>query len=453
MGFSMNPSATTIYLADDRSIASGGGVEKWTQSSGTWSLAYTLSTNLTVGARGLAVDWSGSNPIIYISDATSNGNKLWTVADAGSSSGFSLLATAAVNTAFRGVSLAPFASCDFENGSTYTPPTPIPGNANNPIGRFKLTSNVAGGSLISLTVNAAGTRSGVNALKLYFSTQSTFSVGTSTFLASTTDGTTPAFTFSGQSIPTTGGYFFLVADVASVASGIITPSVDNQSSLGFTNALVPTSFTSAALSSSAPALPVELVSFVATANRLSATLSWMTATEHDNAGWEIEKKAVSGRLSADSQQPTAESWVRVGFVSGSGNSNATQSYSFMDENLSAGRYAYRLKQIDHSGASTYSYAAEVVVGVAPKTFTLNEAYPNPFNPSTRISFSVETTHASSLRVYNLLGQHMATLFDGVAEAGKLYERTFEAGSLPSGLYLVQLESGGRSSVKRLMLMK
>jgi hypothetical protein len=105
-GFAMSSDGNTIYVADDRAVASGGGVQKWVLSSGTWSLVYTLNTSLTSGCRALTVDWSGTNPIIYATDASTL-TKLVTVTDAGSSSAFTTLATAATNTAFRGVAFAP----------------------------------------------------------------------------------------------------------------------------------------------------------------------------------------------------------------------------------------------------------------------------------------------------------------------------------------------------------
>jgi hypothetical protein len=205
----------------------------------------------------------------------------------------------------------------------------------------------------------------------------------------------------------------------------------------------------------ATALPVELLSFTASANRLAATLAWTTETEHDNAGWEIERKSVSN------SEFSINNWQAIAFVAGAGNSNSQKEYSYFDAHLVPGRYAYRLKQLDHSGSFTYSFAAEIEVGVEQKVFTLNEGYPNPFNPSTSISFTLGTNGRASLQVFNLLGQHVATLFEGNADAGLLYERIFEAKSLPSGVYFSRLEylpaggqpGNGQCAVKKLVLVK
>jgi hypothetical protein len=96
--------ANTLYVADDGSAANGGGIQKWTLSAGTWSLAYTLGNNgtATTAVRGLAgtVDGSG-NAVLY----GTTGSALVSVTDTGAGSALSTLASAGVNTAFRGVEL------------------------------------------------------------------------------------------------------------------------------------------------------------------------------------------------------------------------------------------------------------------------------------------------------------------------------------------------------------
>ena len=108
--FAMNTAGTIIYVADDRATASGGGIQKWTLSSGTWLLAYTLNSGLTSGARGITVDWSGTNPVIYATTADATANKIVTATDGGSSSSFTTLATAAANYIYRGIAFAPVVS-------------------------------------------------------------------------------------------------------------------------------------------------------------------------------------------------------------------------------------------------------------------------------------------------------------------------------------------------------
>jgi hypothetical protein len=90
---------------------------------------------------------------------------------------------------------------------------------------------------------------------------------------------------------------------------------------------------------------------------------------------------------------------------------------------------------------------------APVAFALQQNYPNPFNPSTEIRFSVEKTERATLDVFDMLGQHVATLFDGTAESGKLQVVRFDAAGLSSGTYFYRLASGNKTAMRKLVLMK
>ena len=106
--FQFNSAGTIAYIADDNTLAGGGGVQKWTFSASTWSLAYTFGSGagLTNGTRGLAVDWSNPNaPVLYATTADST-TKLIRITDTGSGSSSTTLATAGTNTAFRGADIA-----------------------------------------------------------------------------------------------------------------------------------------------------------------------------------------------------------------------------------------------------------------------------------------------------------------------------------------------------------
>ncbi len=93
------------------------------------------------------------------------------------------------------------------------------------------------------------------------------------------------------------------------------------------------------------ALPVELVSFSYTIDDNQIILKWETATEVNNYGFEIERSAVSNKPLAKSLQLNANSWEKIGFVQGHGNSNSPKEYSFKDSNSPSEIVKYRLKQI------------------------------------------------------------------------------------------------------------
>ena len=190
---------------------------------------------------------------------------------------------------------------------------------------------------------------------------------------------------------------------------------------------------------------------------MSAELQWKTATELNNAGFEIQRTTVVSNQSAVSGKPSHQStinnWTKVGFVAGNGTTNAPQHYSFTDNVGTAGTYSYRLKQIDHNGAFTYSQEVEVAVGGVPNVFTLGQNYPNPFNPSTIIQFAVPSDGRATLKVFNALGQEVSTLFDGTAAAGEYHKATFDASRLASGIYFSRLEFDGKTQVKKMLLLK
>jgi hypothetical protein len=91
-------------------------------------------------------------------------------------------------------------------------------------------------------------------------------------------------------------------------------------------------------------------------------------------------------------------------------------------------------------------------GTVPAAFELTQNYPNPFNPSTTIEYALPEAGQVRLEVFNAIGERVATLVDGLQDAGS-YRSTFDASSLPSGVYLYRLTAGADVSVKRMILMK
>ena len=88
----------------------------------------------------------------------------------------------------------------------------------------------------------------------------------------------------------------------------------------------------------------------------------------------------------------------------------------------------------------------------PKEFTLFQNFPNPFNPSTEIRFELNQAGRTVLRIYNLVGQQVAKLIDEQLSAGS-YKFRFEAGNLPSGVYLYELENTGLKEHRKMLLLK
>jgi hypothetical protein len=190
-------------------------------------------------------------------------------------------------------------------------------------------------------------------------------------------------------------------------------------------------------------LPIQIASLAASVVRDNdVEVAWKTVSETNNYGFEVYRK----------RGETGE-WTKVGFVEGHGTTLAPQSYSYVDRSLFFGEYFYRIKQIDLDGKSETFPEMAVTVGAGADKFVLAQNYPNPFNPSTVIEFVVPVSGHTTLRVYNVLGQEVATLFEGNAEAGKVNAARFDASSLPSGLYFYTLKHATKTETKRMLLVK
>ncbi len=99
-------------------------------------------------------------------------------------------------------------------------------------------------------------------------------------------------------------------------------------------------------------------------------------------------------------------------------------------------------------------ALNPVSSVLPKTFTLHQNYPNPFNPTTKIKFEIPAgvSGSSQLKIYDILGREVRTVFDEVLNAG-VYEINFDAGELSGGVYFYRLVSGLNTHTKKMILIK
>ncbi len=194
-------------------------------------------------------------------------------------------------------------------------------------------------------------------------------------------------------------------------------------------------------------VPVELVSFNSSVTDNNVILNWQTATETNNQGFQIERRKT--------QDERSEKWENIGFINGFGTTTEPQSYSFVDENLLAGNYQYRLKQFDFDGTFEYSNAIEVEIN-SPTKFSLEQNYPNPFNPSTNIQYAISSTQLVTLKVFDVLGKEVATLVNEEKPAG-IYKVEFKSSvgslQLASGIYYYQLRVADYIETKKMILMK
>ena len=189
-------------------------------------------------------------------------------------------------------------------------------------------------------------------------------------------------------------------------------------------------------------IPVEFTSFIATQNESEIFLRWSTASETNNAGFEVQR--AFGK----------DSFSDIGFVEGNGTSTGYNEYSFNDSITKPGIYRYRLKQIDFDG--NYKYSDVINLSVIVTAFSLAQNYPNPFNPSTKINYQILELSFVSLKVFDVLGNEIETLVDEAKSEG-IYEVEFSTGLInqtrTSGIYFYQLQAGGFTDTKKMLMNK
>lgn len=191
-------------------------------------------------------------------------------------------------------------------------------------------------------------------------------------------------------------------------------------------------------------LPVNLSSFTSTVTGRNVMLNWITSSETNNAGFEIQRSVQSENYN----------WVKIGFVKGFKNKLTPTNYEFEDNQLNAGKYNYRLKQIDYNGNfKYYTLNAQVIINV-PSVFEMKQNYPNPFNPSTTIQYSIPVDAFVSLKVFDITGREIADLVNTQVKAG-FYSVVFNSNlyRLASGIYFYKITAGNYINVKKLMLIK
>ncbi|MEJ2507049.1 MAG: T9SS type A sorting domain-containing protein [Ignavibacteriaceae bacterium] len=179
-------------------------------------------------------------------------------------------------------------------------------------------------------------------------------------------------------------------------------------------------------------VPVELVSFTAKTSDYEIILQWITSTELNNTGFEIQRSYNN------------QNFEKIGFVSGYGTTTQPKLYTFKIDQYKSGIQYYRLKQINLA---------------APSKLSLAQNYPNPFNPATKIKYTIATSsflrkEKVRLIVYDVLGNKVATLVDEYEPSGS-YEAELDASkyNLVSGVYFYQLNAGDFNEMKKMILLR
>ena len=170
-------------------------------------------------------------------------------------------------------------------------------------------------------------------------------------------------------------------------------------------------------------LPVELTSFISRVEDGRAVLHWETASETNNAGFDVQQR-VNGEYRS------------IGYVNGRGTTTEKQRYTFRTRQLAAGSHDFRLKQIDFDGTFAYSQVVSASIALVGAV-EMEKPYPDPFNPQTQFTMTIAREQNVTVAVYDMQGRHIQTLHQGALSPSEAHLFTFEASNLPSGRYFIR----------------
>jgi len=202
--------------------------------------------------------------------------------------------------------------------------------------------------------------------------------------------------------------------------------------------------------------PPSFLQAQASSTERKITLSWNGGSSPDPiTGYRIQRK--------NSLPQDTSSYMTI-------EETNANTFEFFDETVELNHnYTYRIATLSgppghssHYGNEATAYVPEVITSIKtekelPSEFSFNQNYPNPFNPSTKISFKIAETGFTSLKIYDVLGNEVATLVNEELSAGE-YEVEFSShsrggGNLTSGIYFYQLKTGSFIETKKMVFLK
>jgi hypothetical protein len=211
-----------------------------------------------------------------------------------------------------------------------------------------------------------------------------------------------------------------------------------------------TIFSKWTIGNNAGPLPIQLAWFTGhLVGGNSVQLEWTTLSELNNYGFFVQRRATG----AGSFEQLDNS-----FIPGHGTTLDPQYYTYTNESVTAGRWEYRLRQVDLDGTDHFTDPIQVDVLTSVNeesqvlTYALHQNYPNPFNPTTTIEYAVPANGHVTVKVYSMTGQEVATLVDGEQQAG-VHSLHWDASRVSSGTYMYMLQAGNVRQARMLMLVK
>jgi PKD repeat protein len=197
------------------------------------------------------------------------------------------------------------------------------------------------------------------------------------------------------------------------------------------------------------ATPVELSSFTASSEDGAVILNWSTSVEESNLGFHVERAEAGDITFARINQEMIE-----------GNGDSPGDYSYRDNTAALGGiYDYRLVALDRQGGEQRFGPIQVSVARSvPARISLSQNQPNPFNPSTTITYALPERTQVTLRIYDAQGHLIRTLVNGEQRSAAEHSvewngRDDRGRSVSTGVYLYRLEAGSKVLQNKMILAK
>jgi len=352
-----------------------------------------------------------------------------------------------------------------------------PNSTNNPITGVQLTAEQPGATIrvtrvdFAKTSTSTATTTHISGFKLWNDVNSNgaWDNGVDVQIGSVTGTVNPSFTgLTFDVVNGTTGYLLLTVDVSAAASASQTLGMELTSDNVFVLQSAVDDVYPSGGSWPQPAdvpdytLPVEFSLFSASAAAGSNELAWRTESETNSLGFRVWRAVAAEeglRPALDAFTAIAD-WTTVPELLGRENSSAPTDYRFVDREAEPGQlYCYRLEAVDLDGSSEFHAQDLYVLSFErPTRFALEGNWPNPFNPSTTIRFTLPVAAPVELSVYNLQGQTVRTLLAGETLDWGRHEVVWDGANAAgvqaaSGTYVYRIVAPGFSEARKMVLLK
>jgi hypothetical protein len=197
-------------------------------------------------------------------------------------------------------------------------------------------------------------------------------------------------------------------------------------------------------------LPVEFSGIDAVADGRRVTLNWSTTAETNNAGFTVEHRRFSTNAKGDTVQ--TGSWKRLGFVEGTGTTDATQTYRYETSELDYGQHSFRLRQVDTDGSMSLSDPVDAQIRL-DRAYAVTSPSPHPVRRQTSIDLTVREAQSITVEVYDLLGRRVAVPFEEKVQGQQTRNIRLDAVGFSSGVYFLRIRGDSFATTERMTVVK